>query len=246
MADVERVLHEGVTIEAETRDKRHRCYFLRILPYRARRRERSEGAGPQAGPDGVVLTLTDISALEQARSRLAQLSAIVESSDDAIIGTGLDGVVTTWNDAASRLYGYTAGEAVGRHASFLYPPALKDEIDQVVRGVGEGRPVERLETVRIRKDGTPVDVSVTYSPILDAGNRIVGVSAIARDIAALVRARGCGRWRSSRIRPTRGACCRCCSRRKACRCSRPTTASTARRSSSASTPTWRSSTSGCR
>ena len=101
-----------------------------------------------------MLTLTDISALEQARARLAQLSAIVESSDDAIIGKTLDGIITSWNDGATRLYGYTAEEAIGRHASFLYPPGRKEEIDDVLQQVRAGRPVERLETTRLRKDGT--------------------------------------------------------------------------------------------
>jgi two-component system CheB/CheR fusion protein len=204
MADIERVLAEGVTLEAQTWDRRQRCYFLRILPYRARRKDTGDPAltGQQRsfGPDGVVLTLTDISALEQARSRLAQLSAIVESSEDAIIGTNLDGVITTWNNGANRLYGYTVEEAVGRHASFLYPPGRKDEVDVIVRQVRDGRPVERLETSRVRKDGTSVDVSVTYSPILDSSNNIVGISAIARDITALVRARQEIAEREERIR----------------------------------------------
>src|SRR5262249_8482266 len=134
MADIERVLAEGVTIETQTWDKRQRCLFLRILPYRARTREGSEASfrvpvQRLLAPDGVVLTLTDISALEHARARLAQLSAIVESSDDAIIGKTLDGIITTWNAGATRLYGYSAEEAIGRHASFLYPSGRKEEID---------------------------------------------------------------------------------------------------------------------
>ena len=84
----------------------------------------------------------DISALEHARARLAQLSAIVESSDDAILGKTLDGIITTWNAGATRLYGYTADETSGRHASFLYPPGRKEEIDDVLQQVRAGRPVE--------------------------------------------------------------------------------------------------------
>jgi two-component system CheB/CheR fusion protein len=190
MADVERVLREGVTVEAEAWDKRQRCYFLRILPYRARPKERQASTAESAiPPDGVLLTLTDISALEQARAKVAQLSAIVESSDDAIISNTLDGIITTWNRGATRLYGYSAEEAVGRHASFLYPPGRKDEIDLVLDAVREGRAVERVEMVRVRKDGTEVHVSVTFSPILDASRAVVGVSAISRDITQLVRAR---------------------------------------------------------
>jgi two-component system CheB/CheR fusion protein len=205
MADLERVLHEGVTIESQTWDRRQRCFFLRIIPYRARARESGDGpftAPPEraAAPDGAVLTLTDISPLEHARARLAQLSAIVESSDDAIIGKTLDGVITTWNAGASRLYGYAAEEAIGRHASFLYPAGRKEEIDAILQQVRLGRPVDRLETQRLRKDGTVVDVSVTFSPILDSSSTIVGISGISRDITQLLRARDEVAEREERIR----------------------------------------------
>jgi two-component system CheB/CheR fusion protein len=196
LPDIERVLHEGATIETQTWDRRQRCYFLRIHPYRARTTDRADADTP----DGVVITLTDISALEQARARLAQLSAIVESSDDAIIGKSLDGIITSWNNGATRLYGYTAAEAIGRHASVLYPAGRKDEIESALRHVRDANAVDRLETVRLRKDGTPVDVSVTFSPIRDASTAIVGVSAISRDITQLVRARQEIADREERIR----------------------------------------------
>jgi two-component system, chemotaxis family, CheB/CheR fusion protein len=197
MADIERVLREGEVVEAQTWDKRKRCYFLRIIPYRARTPDRTDISG---APDGVVLTLTDISPLEQARARLAQLSAIVESSDDAIIGKSLDGIITSWNNGAQRLYGYTAAEAVGRHATFLSLPGHKEELDSVLQQVGEGRPVERLETIRRRKDGSDVHVSVTYSPIRDQSGTMIGISAISRDITQLVKARQEIADREERIR----------------------------------------------
>jgi two-component system CheB/CheR fusion protein len=203
MEDIDRVLREGVTVEAEAWDRRQRCFFLRILPYRARRRT-GEAAPPNddspLAPDGVLLTLTDISPLEQARAKLAQLSAIVESSDDAIIGKTLDGVITTWNRGATRLYGYEADEAIGRHASFLYPPGRKDEVDRIIGQVREGRPVERLETTRLRQDGELVEVSVTYSPIYDKSGALVGISGISRDIRQLIRARQEIADREERIR----------------------------------------------
>jgi two-component system CheB/CheR fusion protein len=204
ISDIDRVLHEGLAREAQVWDKRQRCLFLRILPYRARSRESREPSGSAApdrtfAPDGVVLTLTDISPLEQARAKLAQLSAIVESSDDAIIGKTLDGIITTWNRGAARLYGYTAEEAIGRHASFLYPPGHKEEIDTILRQAQE-RPVERLETQRLRKDGRVVDVSVTFSPIYDSDHSIIGISGISRDITQLVRARQEIAEREERIR----------------------------------------------
>jgi PAS domain S-box-containing protein len=193
MADVDRVLREGITVETQTWDRQGRCLFLRILPYRAPGRESGEASfglpvERSQAPDGVVLTLTDISALEHARARLAQLSAIVESTDEAIIGLTLDGVVTTWNAGATRLYGYPADEAIGRHASFLSPPGRKDEIETVLRQVGAGTQVGRLETQRVRNDGAHVDVSVTFSPIHDSTRAVVGVSGISRDITELVQA----------------------------------------------------------
>jgi two-component system CheB/CheR fusion protein len=206
-ADIEQVLREGVTIEAQTWDRRQRCFFLRILPYRARLKNDPDvaavtapGAERSFAPDGVVVTLTDISPLEQARAKLAQLSAIVESSDDAIIGKTLDGIITSWNHGAVRLYGYSPAEAVGRHASFLYPPGRKEEIEMIVRQVSEGGPLERLETTHLRKDGSLVDVSVTFSPIHDSASAIVGVSGISRDITQLVGAREEIADREERIR----------------------------------------------
>jgi two-component system CheB/CheR fusion protein len=205
-ADIERVLHEGVTVEAQTWDRKQRCYFLRIIPYRARRRDAVDEPAPvprpaqPLDPDGVVLTLTDISPLEQARSRLAQLSAIVESSDDAIIATTLDGVITTWNRGALRLYGYTSEEAMRRHASFLYPVGYKEELDHVLEQLRQGHSVERMKTIRVRKDGTTVAVSVAYSPIRDSGGAIVGISAIARDITDLIAAQQESAEREERIR----------------------------------------------
>jgi len=204
-ADIEKVLLEGETLETQTWDKRQRCYFLRVLPYRARAKERA-ASGPAASgdrlgmPDGVLLTLTDISALEQVRAKLAELSAIVESSDDAIIGKTLDGVITTWNKGAARLYGYTSEDIIGRHASVLYTPSHKEELDRIIKQVREGQSVERVEMAHVRQDGTAVDVSVTFSPIYDRSNVISGVSAIARNITQLVRARQEIADREERIR----------------------------------------------
>jgi two-component system, chemotaxis family, CheB/CheR fusion protein len=207
-ADVERVLQDGVAVEAPTWDTLGRGYFLRILPYRAREKERKDAGvvsdrqvstRPDA-PDGVVLTLTDISALEQARAKVAQLSAIVESSDDAIVGSGLDGSITSWNNGACRLYGYTADEAIGRRLGFLQPPGREDEAEGVLSQVRGGRSIERVETALVRKNGTLVDVSVKFSPIYDGSAATIGISAISRDITQLVRARREIAEREERIR----------------------------------------------
>jgi two-component system CheB/CheR fusion protein len=202
IADIERVLRDGSSVETQTWDSRDRCYFLRLLPYHARDKQSTPAspAASDAPPDGVVLTLIDISALEEARAKLAQLSAIVESSDDAIVGNTLDGVITTWNNGACRLFGYAADEAIGRHFSFLQPADRRDDITAMLAQVRSGRPAERLETKCLRKDGAAVDASIKFSPIFDSSNRTIGVSAIARDISPLIRTRLDVAEREERIR----------------------------------------------
>ena len=116
---------------------------------------------------------------EQARAHLA---AIVDSSDDAIIGKTLNGIVTSWNRGAERLYGYRAEEAIGRSIDILVPGGLLDELSQVTVRVLGGERVEHLETERIAKDGRSISVSLTLSPILGPDGRIDGISSIARDI----------------------------------------------------------------
>jgi len=116
---------------------------------------------------------------EQAR---AQLAAIVESSDDAIISKTLDGVIMTWNRGAERLYGYSAQEAVGRNISMLMPMDHYEEYQRLREIMKRGERLEHLETVRLRKDGKLIHISLTLSPILAADGAIIGVSAVARDI----------------------------------------------------------------
>src|SRR2546421_3418550 len=138
---------------------------------------------------GVVLVFHDITERRRAeqiqreteqRSRL--LAAIVESSDDAVIGKTLEGVITSWNAAAERMYGYTSEEAVGRHISFIVPPELSGELQEIMSRLSRGERVEHLRTVRVRKDGQRLDASVTISPILDSSGQWVGASTIARNI----------------------------------------------------------------
>ena len=116
---------------------------------------------------------------EEARSRLA---AIVESSDDAIISKDLDGTITSWNEGAERLYGYSAAEALGRPISILLPPDQQDEIAGLLRQIGQGIRIERYETERVRKDGRTINVSLTLSPVRNSRGVIIGASAIAHDI----------------------------------------------------------------
>jgi PAS domain S-box-containing protein len=112
------------------------------------------------------------------------LAAIVESSNDAIISKNLDGIILSWNKSAERFYGYTAEEIIGKPVSILVPPDRPDELAQILQRLGRGERIEHFETVRIRKDGSRVDVSLTISPIKDAEGKIIGSSKSARDITA--------------------------------------------------------------
>jgi PAS domain S-box-containing protein len=138
---------------------------------------------PQAAPaPSAVLSLPD-----SVESR-AWLAAIVESSDDAIIGKDLNGVITSWNRGAERLFGYAASEAIGRPVTMLIPPERIDEEPAILSRLRRGERIDHYETVRRRKDGTLVDISLTVSPIADASGRIVGASKIARDVTERKRA----------------------------------------------------------
>jgi two-component system, LuxR family, sensor kinase FixL len=116
------------------------------------------------------------------------LAAIVESSDDAIVGKDLEGAILTWNRGAKRLYGYDLDEVRGRSVSLLIPEGRPDELPEILDRIRAGHPVESYETIRRTKRGDLVDVSLTVSPIRDAAGRVVGASAIARDITARKRA----------------------------------------------------------
>jgi PAS domain S-box-containing protein len=122
---------------------------------------------------------------EEARERLA---AIVESSDDAILSKTLDGRITSWNAGAEKMYGYAREEAIGRHVSFLAPPDRLDEVAQIQERLRHGEHIAHLETVRVRKDGVRINVSVSISPIRDGAGAVVGASTIARDITEQKRA----------------------------------------------------------
>jgi PAS domain S-box-containing protein len=118
----------------------------------------------------------------QTEAASAYLASIVKSCDDGIIGKTLDGTVVTWNTGAERIYGYTAAEMIGRSISVLIPPYRPEELPEIFDAIRLGESVDGLETVRIRKDGTAVEVSLTISPIKDASGRVVGASTVARDI----------------------------------------------------------------
>ncbi len=133
---------------------------------------------------GVFAAARDISKRKKAEEEWSRLAAIVDSSDDAISGKSLDGTIVSWNPGAEKIYGYAAPEAIGRHMSLLAPPGQVDEIDCLLARIRRGESVRHYETVRVRRDGTPLRVSLTLSPIRDRDGRIVGASTIARDITA--------------------------------------------------------------
>jgi PAS domain S-box-containing protein len=116
------------------------------------------------------------------------LAAIVESSDDAIIGKTLDGTIVSWNPGAERIYGYTSEEVVGRPITIIMPPELPDEFPSIMSRLRRGERVDHYQTIRVRKDGKRLDMSVTISPVRDASGVIIGASAIARDITAQIEA----------------------------------------------------------
>ena len=134
--------------------------------------------GTVIGASKIARDISDRRGLEREALRLA---AIVESSDDAIVSKNLDGVIQTWNKGAERIFGYSAEEAIGQHISLIIPSDRLDEEVTVLTSIRAGRAVEHFETVRRRKDGTFVDISLSVSPIR-RGNEIVGASKIARDI----------------------------------------------------------------
>ena len=131
---------------------------------------------------------TDLTEFERDEEARFWLAAIIESSDDAIIGMTLDGLVISWNQAAQNLYGYSAKEAVGQPLSVLVPPEGHDEIPALLEKVTQGESVDYYETVKMAKDGRRIDVSLTMSPIKNSGRNVIGTSIIARDITQRMRA----------------------------------------------------------
>ena len=133
----------------------------------------------------VIAAVRDMTDREKAikeRDQLIRLSAVVEFSGEAIISSTLDGIITSWNPAAERLYGYSSEEIIGKSGSLLIPPDRTGELKAILAKVRAGQTVENFETTRVRKDGTVFPVSLTVSPIRDADGAIIGASAIARDV----------------------------------------------------------------
>jgi PAS domain S-box-containing protein len=146
--------------------------------------------------------LRDISERRQAEEERSRLAAIVDFSDDAIIGKTLDGTIASWNQGAEKLYGYAAAEVIGRPASVLVPPEHRDEMPQLLARIRRGEHLRHYQTDRLGKDGRRIPISLTLSPIKDAVGEIIGASAIARDISEQKEAEQALRESEERFRAT--------------------------------------------
>ncbi|WHZ27868.1 MAG: putative histidine-kinase [Nitrospira sp.] len=160
------------TFPLRGRDGQYRWFLSRAVPIR--------------DADGNITrwfgTNTDITDLREAQQAQARLAAIVTYSDDAIISKDLNGIIMSWNRGAERLFGYTEQEAIGRSVTMLMPLERMNEEPEILARIRRGESIEHYETVRRRKDGTLLDISLTVSPIKDDEGRIIGASKVARDI----------------------------------------------------------------
>ena len=148
-------------------------------------------AAPLHRPDSSCIQLAvmrDITERMEASRASGLLAAIVDSSDDAVISKSLDGVITSWNSGAERIFGYTAAEAIGQNISLIIPKDRREEEIGILRRLRSGERIEHFETVRKRKDGTLLDISVAISPVKDDHGRVIGASKVARDITERKRA----------------------------------------------------------
>src|SRR5215472_12785936 len=152
-------------------------------------KKRKNGSGnptrsANSGPSSPSVPLASVDSVKESDSVRAALllAAVVDTSDDAIVSKNLEGIVTSWNKAAERIFGYTAQEAIGHHISLIFPADRKEEETEILAHLRQGKRIDHFETVRKRKDGALLDVSVTISPVKDSKGRVIGASKVARDI----------------------------------------------------------------
>lgn len=183
---------ERVSFEAEIpfSDDQRRTVHCDYVPD-----ERADGSVA-----GFYALITDITLRRQHDRASARLAAIVQSSSDAIISKTLDGVIESWNEGAERIFGYTAEEAIGRPVTMLIPEDRLGEETQIIGAIRTGQRIEHYETIRRRKDGSLVNISLTVSPVLDSNGRIIGASKIARDITERTRFENALRESESRFK----------------------------------------------
>ena len=175
LQDLNEVLSNGERREFAVRDVEGRSYFMRLLPYMT----------DNNIIDGVVLTLIDISVLEAARGQISRLSAIVESSNDAIISADMDGKIISWNAGAEKLYGYSSSEAIDKDIYMLVPNEQHEQVRSWFDRVRNEIPIPIVEVERLSQGNNKVQVSIAVSPIKDQFGNVVGVSSISRDVSQL-------------------------------------------------------------
>src|ERR1700733_4025340 len=156
-----------------------------IVGLKGQRRHMETHAAPLQTTDGscvqlaVTLDITERKAAEEARRRLA---AIVESSQDAIVGKDLNGIVMSWNPGAEKMFGYLGNEMIGRSITTIIPPELEEDEQKILETIGRGERVQHFETVRLTKSGERIDVSLTVSPVKDDAGKVVGAAKTARNV----------------------------------------------------------------
>jgi len=193
-AECERVRETGEPMHAEYRIVTADGRTIWVLDHTLLVRDED---GAPLWVQGFLLDVSDRRAAEETRARLA---AIVESSDDAIMSASVDLAFTSWNRGAERLFDYTADEVLGRPITLLMTPERQEEAISFVRRVVDEQRVVHLETVRMRKDGTPIDIAYTYSPIRDSAGTVVGISAIGQDVTDRKRAEAAIRESEAKFR----------------------------------------------
>ncbi len=136
---------------------------------------------------GAINVFEDVTEAKRINEGVYRLAAIVESSEDAIISKNLDGIITSWNMGAQKMFGYLPEEAIGKHITLLIPPLLRDEETSIIKKIRSGQKVEHFDTIRMTKDGRSLNISLTVSPIRNEEGVIIGASKIARDITERVK-----------------------------------------------------------
>ena len=181
-AILQRILEQpGVSLSPQQTRLRHKDGSWRWIEYTATNLLNDPNIA------AIVFHLRDITESKRADETQHLLAAIVSSSDDAIVSKTLQGIITSWNAAAERLFGYTAAEAVGQAILLIIPPELHHEEVTILSKLRRGERIDHYETVRLRKDGTKVNVSLSISPVRDRQGKVIGAAKIARDITERVR-----------------------------------------------------------
>ena len=169
----------GEEIEYRFADGTSQCLFGNVVPV----------LNPDGSVRGVVATFLDVTDWKKGQEAAQRLAAIVESSDDAIVSKDLNGIITSWNNGAERLFGYTEEEIIGKPVTVLMPPERFNEEPGILDRIRRGQRIEHYETVRKHKDGTLLNISLTVSPIKDMHGKVIGASKVARDITDKVHAK---------------------------------------------------------